>query len=72
MRLNLQRQQIDVTQVEHDARQLYAEYQRTVFAMEAQLDLNATHELVEVEAQARSYYASRWNHLEQQAQIEFD
>eukprot|EP00971_Amphidinium_carterae_P010090 198681-Amphidinium_carterae.3 len=30
------------------------------------------HELVEVEAQARTYYDSRWSHLEQQAQVEHD
>eukprot|EP00971_Amphidinium_carterae_P205684 4081731-Amphidinium_carterae.1 len=40
--------------------------------METHLDLFATQGLVEVEAQARSYYASRRNQLEQQAQMQFD
>eukprot|EP00971_Amphidinium_carterae_P100064 1978691-Amphidinium_carterae.3 len=39
--------------------------------MEANLNLQATHDLVEVEAQAQTYYHSRWSHLEQQAQIEY-
>eukprot|EP00971_Amphidinium_carterae_P344498 6484939-Amphidinium_carterae.1 len=38
--------------------------------MEVSLNLQAMRELVEVEA--RSYYHSRWNHLEQQASVEFD
>eukprot|EP00971_Amphidinium_carterae_P017664 348053-Amphidinium_carterae.3 len=37
MRINLQRQQLDVTQEEHRARQLCTEYQHTVLTMEADL-----------------------------------
>eukprot|EP00971_Amphidinium_carterae_P087946 1740088-Amphidinium_carterae.1 len=57
--INLECQQLDVTQDEHRARQLHTEYQHTLLTMEANLNLQAMHELVEVEAQARTYRHSR-------------
>eukprot|EP00971_Amphidinium_carterae_P343246 6482895-Amphidinium_carterae.2 len=61
MRVNLRRQQLDVTHEEQQAIWLHQEYLQTVAAMESTLSLRANQELLRLEQQSQEYYRSTWS-----------
>eukprot|EP00971_Amphidinium_carterae_P348639 6490605-Amphidinium_carterae.4 len=68
----MQRQQLDVTTEEQHANRLHLEYNQAVHALETQMSLQHVQDLEHVEAQARSYYHSRWTMLEEVARLEYN
>eukprot|EP00971_Amphidinium_carterae_P296563 5891254-Amphidinium_carterae.1 len=65
MRISRQRQQLDVTAEEQYANRLHLAYNQAIHAMETHMSLQQVQDLGHVEAQARSYYHSRWTSLEE-------